>query len=279
MHAPIDIPIISKSARWTPLSGGSINSVFRTNTTDGQSVVVKINNKLSGIFLAEEKGLQLLKPHIQVPEVISQGKTDKGAYLVLQDLGGGSETKTFQQSLGEQLACMHRIPQQKCGLDHDNFIGTLHQKNDWEDHWVSFFIRHRLQPQVNLATRAGLLNADDEKSFERLYAKLPKWLPNEPNSLLHGDLWGGNVHCGADGKAYFIDPAVYIGHREMELSMTQLFGGFADDFYEAYDANYPLEPGWRERVNLHNLYPNLVHLNLFGSGYVGAVRAALRRFS
>lgn len=136
----------------------------------------------------------------------------------------------------------------------------------------------RLQPLVKLAYDSGLLDGQDARRMEILYKKLPEILPVEPPSLIHGDLWSGNYMVGNDGNPCIIDPAVYYGHREMDIAMSKLFGGFSPEFYRAYNEEYPMVKGWEKRVELNQLYPLLVHVNLFGEGYNRQVRQILKDY-
>lgn len=275
-----NLPSVSLDARWTPLHGGSINEVYRVVEPDGASMVVKVNqsNRYPGMFAAESAGLQMLRSYVNVPQVLGLHHHNGHDFLVLEDLGDGSSAHIkadFFTSLGEQLAQMHEIPQTAFGLHHDNYIGSLPQSNTAHNEWSLFFQHERLTPLVKKAFDAGLLTKAHLRQFECLYSMLPTLFPKEPPALLHGDLWSGNVHCSQAGNAFFVDPAVYIGHREMDLAMTRLFGGFSDSFYDAYQTIYPLEKGWENRVALCNIYPNLVHLVLFGKGYLSGVERGL----
>ena len=164
------------------------------------------------------------------------------------------------------------------GLDHSNYMGALRQDNTPSDRFVDFFIHRRLQPQVGLAVKEGLLDHSAVAHFERLYTRLPDIFPVEPPSLLHGDLWSGNFLADESGEPVLIDPAVYYGHRSIDLAMTTLFGGFARPFYESYAYHYPFPPNFQEQWDICNLYPLLVHLNLFGQSYLGKILHTIRRF-
>lgn len=181
----------------------------------------------------------------------------------------------FWKTLGEQLAQLHHHSHKSFGLDHNNYIGSLVQLNEPLSSWIEFFIHRRLEPQLRL------LNPPPRviKQFEQLYAKLPQLMPDEKPALLHGDLWSGNLITNAHGLPCLIDPAVYFGHREAELALTRLFGGFPNDFYEAYTDTSPLPSGFEDRVDLYNLYPLLVHANLFGGGYTDQALSIVARFS
>jgi fructosamine-3-kinase len=174
---------------------------------------------------------------------------------------------------------MHRHTADSFGLDHDNYIGSLPQYNQKRENWPAFFAEMRLEPQMKMARDEGRMDASDQRSFEKLYERLDRIFPEEPPALVHGDLWSGNYMVGPEGEPYILDPAVYYGHREMDLGMSTLFGTFGDAFYRSYDAEYPLEKGWEERSDLANLYPLMVHVNLFGGGFASEVRTILRRFT
>ena len=164
------------------------------------------------------------------------------------------------------------------GLDHDNYIGSLPQSNHQHTSWVEFFIEERLEKQIALAKNSGALNNSTIQQFNNLFKRLKEIIPEEKPSLLHGDLWNGNYMLAADGCACLIDAAVYYDHREMDLAMTRLFGGFPEEFYESYHETFPLSSGFEERVDIHNLYPLLVHVNLFGGSYISQVKSVLSRF-
>ncbi|MEM9024402.1 MAG: fructosamine kinase family protein, partial [Bacteroidota bacterium] len=164
-------------------------------------------------------------------------------------------------------------------LERNNYIGSLPQTNTPRPDWTSFFIEQRLEAQCRMARDAGAIGPELLRAFDRAFHRLDGFFPEEPAALLHGDLWMGNFLCTSDGKPMLIDPAVYGGHREMDLAMTRLFGGFAPAFYQSYADTYPLENGWEERVPIANLYPLMVHVNLFGGHYVQQVAQCLRRFA
>jgi fructosamine-3-kinase len=186
--------------------------------------------------------------------------------------------KDFWMAFGQRLAGLHRHTNEKFGLDHDNFIGSLPQKNNFHDEWPSFFIEERLEVQIRLAKDHSLLSKTDIQNFEYLFNQLNQIFPDEPPALIHGDLWSGNFMVDEKGEPCIIDPAVYYGHREMDIAMSRLFGGFDRLFYESYNREFPMEPGWEERMDICNLYPLMVHVNLFGEGYLGSVRRIIGRF-
>jgi protein-ribulosamine 3-kinase len=215
-----------------------------------------------------------------VPRVIGHAIADQSQLLVLEWVEPGrAKIDLFWSDFGECLARMHRVTSGSFGLDEDNYMGALPQSNTPSDQWTDFFIRQRLEPQVRLAIGKSLLTPPIVHSFEQLYKRLPAIFPPEPPSLLHGDLWSGNFLRGLGGQAVLIDPAVYYGHRSMDLAMTTLFGGFDRGFYESYDHHYPFPDNYREQWAVCNLYPLLIHLNLFGAGYLGEIVETLKLFN
>jgi len=263
------------------LGGGSINAAYRIRYA-GKEYFLKYNqaNRYPKMFELEAKGLSILakSKKIRLPEVIGTGEAGQTAFLLLEHIESGYPDNNFWEVFGKELADLHRKTHVTFGLDHDNYIGSLPQHNTTSPSWSDFFITQRLKPQLKMAAGKGMLNTTILKAFEKLFAELPVLFPDEVPALLHGDLWSGNFLCDSNQTPVLIDPAVYYGHREMDLAMSKLFGGFSPRFYEAYHAAYPLETGWQERVDLCNLYPLLVHVNLFGGGYVGQLQSSLRRF-
>jgi fructosamine-3-kinase len=263
------------------LGGGSINDAWRLETDAGR-FCLKTNNadRFPSMFEAEADGLRRLRDAgpLRVPEVIAHGEDHDDSFLLMEWVESGNSGPAFWADFGCGLAQLHRHTQEHFGLDRQNYIGSLVQRNAPAGEWPSFFIHQRLEPQLKLARDRKRVEAGMAFRFERLFHQLDKLFPAEPPALLHGDLWSGNFLCDSQGRPVLIDPAVYYGHREMDLAMTKLFGGFDEALYTAYHAEWPLEKGWVERVDLCNLYPLLVHVNLFGGGYVEQVEAVLRRF-
>ncbi|NPA43239.1 MAG: fructosamine kinase family protein [Chlorobi bacterium] len=265
----------------TPVYGGDINSSYRLRTTAGD-FFVKLNDAqlYPGMFRKEARGLNEIRStgSIYAPQVILTGETDDVAYLVLEYIPHDApRDRAFWREFGEKLAAMHRHTHTYYGFDEDNYIGTLIQINTPSASWPDFYIENRLKPQVKMAVNKGLYGPAEVALFERLYDLMPHIVPEELPHLLHGDLWGGNFLASPAHGPVLIDPAVYYGHREVDLAMTLLFGGFEDAFYDAYHAAFPLEEGWRDRIPLYQLYPLLVHANLFGGSYVPSVIRTLRR--
>ena len=263
------------------VSGGSINDAYRLQTSN-KSYFIKVNDKHKhpGMFEAEAKGLKIISETntIAVPGVVLTGAVDDQSFLLLEWLDPVSPDPETSQLLGRQLAEMHRCTTDQFGLDHDNYMGSLPQSNKRHFKWSSFFIEERLQPMVKIAADKGYLNSMDVKNLETLYNKLPGLFSGEPPALIHGDLWSGNYLISASGKPYLIDPALCYGHREFDIAMTTLFGGFLNEFYRSYNDEFPLAEGWEQRIDLWNLYPLLLHLNLLGVGYLRQVRTAVGKY-
>ncbi len=262
------------------LSGGDINTAAYVFSSEG-AVFVKWNTaEKEGMFETEARGLTLLRQAeaLTIPEVIHYGHYQEKAFLILEYINPTPRGTNYWQNLGQSLALLHSHTQPRFGLEFDNYIGSLPQNNALTTNGNRFFIEQRLQAQAGLAFYKGLLPKDLYDKLPRLYDRLSELLPNERPALLHGDLWSGNILVNEQGDPALIDPAVYYGFREMELAFTTLFGGFEPVFYEAYDEAFPLEPGFSERISIYNLYPLLVHVNLFGSGYVSGIERVLSRF-
>jgi fructosamine-3-kinase len=265
-----------------PLSGGDINWAFQLQTTNG-SYFLKYNlaGKYPGMFQTESLGLDLLKKPgtPRVPKVLAHDESGEYCWLMLEYITQGSPGNSFWEDFGVALAMLHKNSSESFGLDHDNYIGSLPQSNRKHKSWNEFFIEERLNKQLAMASDKGLIDSSLMKHFEFLSNILPSIFPSEPPSLVHGDLWSGNFMCDKRGKPCIIDPAVYFGFREMDIAMSKLFGGFANSFYESYQNAFPMEPGWQSRIEICNLYPLLVHVNLFGGGYLESVKAIVRKYS
>lgn len=265
-----------------PVGGGSINNAFQVLTKENKRWFGKFNevDKFPDLFVKEDRGLALLRRQniIRIPHVIACTIVGKYQLLLLEWIEEGSRSANFRRTFGEQLARLHRVTADSFGLDEDNYMGALPQDNTPKFTWTEFFIHQRLEPLMRQATDQGLLDKTTIRHFERLYPILPSLFPIEPPSLLHGDLWSGNFLCDPVGNPVLIDPAVYYGHRSMDLAMTTLFGGLDRVFYEAYAASYPLPANYREQWDICNLYPLLIHLILFGKSYQPAILRTIQRF-
>jgi fructosamine-3-kinase len=263
-------------------SGGCINSAGKLETTAGRYFVKWNNsNNFPGMFEKEMKGLSLLasKNAIRIPIPISTGHSENQSYIIMEWIEKSARNNDYWEKLGEQLAALHQQVNVSYGLDHDNYIGSLPQVNSFTENWIDFFIESRLEVQIRKAIGSGKISNSHVHSFHQLYKLLPELLANEPPSLLHGDLWSGNLMTDDKGQPALIDPAVYYGNREVEIAFTRLFGGFDNKFYTTYNTVWPLSPGFEVRQDIYNLYPLLVHVNLFGGGYLSQVENILNRFS
>ena len=244
------------------VAGGCIHDCYRVNIR-GKAFFLKTNDAtFSDPFAAEADGLDALRRvGVTAPEPLRHGE----GYLLLEflELNG----KRDFAALGHMLASAHRKGGPRFGWQRDNYIGSTPQPNGWCDDWAEFWLERRMRPQIELASKNGFrLSLPSLKVLEK----------HKPQpSLLHGDLWSGNAGFTAYGPVVF-DPAVYYGDREADLAMTELFGGFPREFYAAYEAAFPVEPGYEKRKQLYNLYHLLNHLNLFGGGYLEQVESTLR---
>ena len=265
------------------LSGGDINKAYGLTLNTGAHIFMKANSKANAdFFTAEAAGLSAIEATgvIKTPEILCTG-TDDGedvgySFLLLKFIKSAKPRTDYWETFARDLAALHKADTKifelsgKFGFFQNNFIGARAQNNTPSDSWISFFRDNRLAPQFKDAD--SYFTAEDRTKITKLLDHLEDFLiePNQP-SLLHGDLWSGNVMCGPEGKAMLIDPAAYIGHAEADLAMTELFGGFPEKFYVAYREANPLEPGYENRRDLYNLYQLLNHLNLFGPTYLGPV--------
>jgi fructosamine-3-kinase len=234
------------------------------------------------LFQAEADGLAALRASgtsLAVPRVVAVA-SGRPSFLVIEYLGAGRRGDDFDERLGRGLAELHRATTNRFGFHADNYCGSTPQPNPWTDRWIDFYRESRLGHQLRLAVDAGHVSAADRNRIERLMERLDDWIDEPPSgpSLIHGDLWSGNLHVTDDGRPAIIDPAVSYSHREAELGMMRLFGGFSARVFAAYDAAWPLPPGWRDRSGLYELYHLMNHLNLFGAGYHGQMMAMVSRY-
>jgi len=260
------------------VGGGDINDAYQL-IANGKECFLKVNSSLKypAMFMAEHRGLALLKDHSNffIPKVYFNGEHQEFSYLLMEwmDLSANGDWREF----GISLAGLHSNTDPRFGLDHNNYIGNLPQINTLTTSWSEFYANQRLLPLFKKAYDHGLFDELDHQHLMRLLNKLENIYPIEDASLLHGDLWGGNADFCNDRPSIF-DPAVYYGHREMDIAMTLLFGGFPAEMYEAYNEVYPLEKAWRDRIDIGQLYPLLVHVLLFGRSYARQVKSILKRF-
>jgi protein-ribulosamine 3-kinase len=262
------------------VGGGCINSAYKLDAKD-QIVFIKTNQaSLLQMFEAEAQGLQELRELncVRVPNVICVGQTDGHSYLAMEYIELGSLRGQASHFLGQQLAQLHRHQQGYFGWHIDNTIGSTPQHNERNHNWVEFWQQQRLSKQLFFAARNGF-NGSLQKRGQKLIEKIDVFFADyyPQASLLHGDLWGGNAAADPQGNPVIFDPASYYGDRETDIAMTELFGGFNNDFYAAYQAEYPLDSGYKTRKTLYNLYHILNHLNLFGGGYLSQAESMIEQ--
>ncbi len=272
-QAPFD-PLESET-----VGGGCINTGVRLS--DGErSYFVKLNRSaLSDMFEAESEGLQALADTrtIRVPRPVCSGVSGDRSYLAMEFMEMGHGGRNGAEIAGRLLAAMHRVEQPYFGWHRDNTIGSTHQPNQRQADWIGFWREQRLGFQLQLAGENGYLGSLQRRG-ERLLDRFHLLLDHQPAaSILHGDLWSGNLAYDLTGQPVIYDPAVYFGDREADLAMTELFGGFGNRFYAAYRESWPLPPGYATRKVLYNLYHILNHLNLFGGGYLGQAEGMIDR--
>lgn len=266
----------------SPLAGGDINQVFRLHFGHSRDLVLKLNSKdrYPGMFEKEAAGLKLLESAGCRTPGVEMSFVEKGhQFLILESIEEGRPISSSWEKFGRQLAKIHLHSQDAFGLNHDNYIGSLNQINKPAENWIDFFISARLEPLIRMACERNSLGDKHIKDFDSLFSRLDSLIPEEKPALLHGDLWSGNLMFDTQGEPVFIDPAVYFGHREVDIAMTRMFGGFNPRFLESYNEILPLVTDWEDRVALHNLYPTLVHLVLFGNSYRSGIESALKRFA
>lgn len=282
-----------KLTRSFRLAGGDVNKAYGIELSNGVDIFMKANEKDNvDFFVQEANNLEAISKtnSIGTPEVVALG-TDNGedvgySFLLLKYVPEDNKTNLFWENLARSLANMHKaeterfLPKDKLakgckfGFLQDNYIGRTKQINTPTKSWIEFFRDNRLLPQFKLAQK--YFENDEIKNFEKLIDKISDFLiePEKP-SLLHGDLWSGNILCGKNETPYLIDPACYVGHPEADIAMTELFGGFSGKFYDAYKNTGLLQSGYSERRDLYNLYHILNHLNMFGKTYLSAARSII----
>jgi len=259
--------------------GGDINKTFVLHTNAGRWFLKTNTATLPGMFEKEYNGLQQLRATnmLPVPQPLAHGSSGNEAFLVMEHIAKGQPTNNFWQQFGHGLAAVHKNPQAFFGLNEDNYIGTVLQPNKPADSWAAFYTQ-RIMGLMQQASAQKKCAVDDVGLAEKLCLKFDALFPVEPPALLHGDLWSGNFMVGENGQPVIYDPAVYCGHREMDIAMTMLFGGFDRQFYTHYNETYPLQPGWQQRIQVCQLYPLLVHLLLFGGHYYDSAMGVIKKY-
>ncbi|MGM9903473.1 aminoglycoside phosphotransferase [Enterococcus hirae] len=249
-----------------PVTGGDVNQNYRIEEHQ-KSYFLKVHPHVSKHFFeAEVDGLKELAPYVRVPETYMLGEMDEGAYLLMEWIEPGEGDPKV---LADALAKIHHVTAPQFGYRKNNYLGSLPQINTFEENWWTFFFKNRLESQIDLAQKNNRWNNRRQETYLRFkeqvleHIEQVKFAP----SLLHGDLWSGNVFFDRQGVPVFIDPAVSYGHREQDIAMSQLFGGFRPEFLEAYQEIWPLENDWEARLPIYQLYYLLAHLNMFGESY------------
>jgi fructosamine-3-kinase len=266
-----------------PVGGGCIHHAARISTTTSGDVFAKWNEDCPGdLFLREADGLKEMRSAdsgLVVPEVLAAGEPEEGApaFIVMEYLPPGREGAS-DEVLGRGLAALHRRVGEAFGFPVTTYCGPTPQENTPSRSWPDFYAERRLRPLVRRLLKADRLGPSEERLYERLCDRLVELIaPQAPPSLIHGDLWSGNVLATARGPA-LVDPACAYADREMEFGITTLFGGFSSRFWGAYEESWPLPPQWRERNPVYQVYHLLNHHLIFGGHYGAAAAAAARRF-
>jgi fructosamine-3-kinase len=264
--------------RLSGLSGGCVGEVYAVETSEGERLVAKVDQSAGGALDVEGYMLDYLGQHSALP--VPAVRHADPSLLVMEWLPGSSGGGGAEDHAAGLLADLHGVQAEKFGLQRATLIGGLHQPNPQVGSWVEFFAEHRLLEMAGQAFAAGRLDQGTMGQVEALAGRVEKWLaePDAP-SLLHGDVWSGNVLSEGKKVTGFVDPAIYYGHPEVELAFITLFSTFGKRFFAVYGERRGIAAGfWEERRDLYNLYPLLVHVRLFGGGYVGQVQGILRRF-
>ena len=265
----------------TPQSGGDISAAYKVETRS-ESFFLKMNGapNARSMFETEKAGLEAIKETgaIKTPDVLLIGDFEGHTFLLMEYIESRRATNSDVRLFGRQLAELHQVTSDKFGWRMDNFIGKLHQSNQCHDNWAAFYLHERIEPQIRSAFDQGLLGVNDLPKEGNMVTVFDAFFEGVKPSLLHGDLWGGNYLISTIGTPYLIDPAVYFGHGEVDIAMSQLFGGFGSGFYETYHETLPIQEGFEERIQLYQWYYLLVHLNMFGKGYYEGVKRVMKKY-
>ena len=266
--------------QWKALSGGDISAVFLLETTV-QYYILKTNSNQHALtmFQEEQVGLDAIgsTATIKTPQIFLCESYQNTAFLLMEYIAAKQPNKKDFERLGHALGRLHQVSNDSFGWKSNNFIGSLNQSNQYYTTWLDFYVKERLNFQFNLALQHQLLSQSEIPSTQSLLRKGTTLFKAIQPALLHGDLWSGNYLIAKDGTPYLIDTATYYGHSEVDIAMTRLFGGFGQSFYDAYQEIHPRQNEADERANWYQLYYLLVHLNLFGKGYYGAVSDLLKK--
>lgn len=259
------------------VSGGDINDAYQLTTAEHQYFLKVQPAHPQNYFDHEEAGLTALSQAVLVPHPVAKGQINGDAYLLLNWIEEGTGA---QSDLGHAVATLHQQHHAQFGFDFNHQSKTLVKNNDWSTSWVSFYTEQRLDPLVEAAQRNRVWNEWRQTHFEQMRRAFAAYYRTHAvtPSLLHGDLWSGNYMFDQAGSPVLIDPDAFYGDRELDLAMTTIFGGFTDQFYQAYQEQYPLDPGFEERLPWYQFYYLAMHLNLFGESYGGSVDRILSHY-
>ena len=262
------------------VNGGDINKSYCIYNGINK-FFLKINNAslYPGMFVAEAEGLKALEiSSFLIPQVINKGNIDGYQYLLMEWIETGKPSVDFWKNFGHTLAQLHLNSNKEFGFNTDNYIGSITQINTLTNNWEEFYSQYRIMPLVRILLNQKDYNTNDVQHAEMFCKHIKEIFPDEPPALLHGDLWSGNYKVDEKDNPALYDPAVYFGHREMDIGMTKLFGSFSSELYDRYNEVYPLEKDWKIRLLYTQLYPLLVHAVLFGSHYISETKDIIHRF-
>lgn len=262
------------------ISGGSINECFYIRTANKEYFIKHHYNAPPNFFFTEKTGLNYLRKTraVNIPTVYSYSDKTEAAYLLMEWIQG-EKHQTTEEVLGIQLAKLHQVQAKQFGFEADTYIGKLKQKNALYDNWLTYYRDCKLASQIKYGVDCGQISKERYKKLRLLLNKLDQWLPDDVKpSYLHGDLWGGNWIIGKDGEPYLIDPSFFFGDRQMDIAFTELFGGFSQQFYDAYENIAPLSDVYEDVKPLYQLYYLIIHVNMFGEIYGPQVDAVLNRY-
>jgi len=265
-----------------PIKGGDINDAFRLESFN-KKYFLKVNSakNFPNLFNKEARALTFLEQTntFNVPKILTTGEAgDDFQYLLMDWIEPSTPSVINWENLGRNLAKLHQNTHNQFGWNEDNYIAIVLQPNKKTSTWQEFYTENRIMPMMKLLQKKKLITSKQVKSAENLCKQLNSIFPEEQPSLIHGDFWNGNILADKNGEFTVIDPAIYYGHREMDLAIARLFGGFDDAFFDAYQEVFPLEPNCKERLPIAQLFPLLIHAYLFEGYYVKDVQAILKKF-
>lgn len=281
LRSAIEADLGARVTRAVRVHGGDVALAYAVELDDDRRVFAKTHpSSPPGVFTTEARGLSWLRAAdaVAVPDVLAVSD-DPPNHLVLEWIDEGHARASTERDLGLGLARMHRAGARAFGREDRRSTGSRGLPNEPCATWPEFYAASRLLPLARLARESGALAPSTIADLERLASRLAAFDTGEPPARLHGDLWAGNRLVDTEGRSWLIDPAAHGGHREFDLAMMRLFGGFARECFAAYAEAFPLEPGWEDRVALHQIAPLVVHAIKFGGGYVGSATAVIAQYT